>query len=77
MWNFVIWIGTSILSYLLQPTPENAKPAALSDFNVPTADPNRNFTVVFGSPWIEDPNVVWYGDLRADPIRSSGGGKGK
>lgn len=77
MFNFVIWIGTTILSYLLQPKPENAKPAALGDFNVPTADPNRSIPVVFGTVWVEDPNVVWYGDLLADPIRNSSGGKGK
>ncbi len=76
MEQFIIWIVTTALSYILAPKPEAPKPASLDDFNVPTADPERNIPVVFGTVWVEDPNTVWYGDLLAVPIRAEGG-KGK
>lgn len=68
MWNAIIWIITSVISYMAQPKPEQPKPASLSEFDVPTADPNRTIPVIFGTVWIDDPNVVWYGDLNAEPI---------
>lgn len=73
MWSFVLWVGTTIISYLLQPKPDAPTPAALDDFGIPTADPDRSIPVVFGFVLIEDPNTVWYGDLTSYPIRKDGG----
>jgi len=73
MWSFVLWIGTTILSYLLQPKPEEPSPASLGDFQVPTADSSRSIPVVFGTVLIKDPNTVWYGGLSSYPIKKSGG----
>ena len=28
--------------------------------------------VVFGTVWLRSPNVLWYGDLRAEPIKKGG-----
>jgi hypothetical protein len=72
-WNFVIQfaiaLGTAILAGLLTSRPKAAKPAALEDFSVPTADEGREIPVVFGEVWLKSPNVVWYGDLRVEDIR--------
>lgn len=65
-------VGLMILSYLLAPKPENAKPHALKDFDVPVADPEKEIVVIFGDGWLKDPNVVWYGDLGTSKIKSKG-----
>ncbi len=31
--------------------------------------------MVFGTNWIDDPNVLFYGDLRTTPIKVKGGKK--
>lgn len=67
-----IMIVSAIISYALTPKPPTPKPAALSDFDVPTAEEGRPIPVIFGTVWIKSPNVLWYGDLRATPIKSGG-----
>ena len=55
------------------PTPVQPPPAALTDFNAPTAEPGRPIPVVFGTVLLKAPNVVWYGDLGYEPVKTSGG----
>jgi hypothetical protein len=64
------WIVTATLSYLLAPKPRPPKPAALEEFDVPTADADRPIPQIFGTVYINSPNVVWYGDLRVDAIEA-------
>lgn len=71
-WTFLlIYAATFVLTELLRPKPrlEDAKPAGLGDFNVPTATEGRPVPVIWGRVLLKGPNVVWYGDLQADPIR--------
>lgn len=78
MWNFLIMVAISaIVTYALMPRSQSPqqKPAALGDFNFPTADESRSIPVVFGTVKLADPNVVWYGDLRTRAIRKRGGKK--
>lgn len=78
MWQYLVVMAISaIVTYALMPrsqTPQQ-KPAALGDFNFPTADESRAIPVVFGTVKIADPNVVWYGDLKTVAIRKKGGKK--
>ncbi|MCM2480210.1 hypothetical protein [Serpentinimonas maccroryi] len=74
-WNLFIFVVSSFLSAALAPRPPAPKPAALADIDAPTAEEGRPIPVVFGAVLIRGPNVVWYGDLVADPIHSSSGGK--
>lgn len=74
-WTVVLWVATTVISYALQPKPQNAKAAMLGDFNVPTAEEGREIPVLFGTRDIEGPNVVWYGDLRTKAIKKKGGKK--
>ena len=70
-WAFLlINIATFLLTELLRPKPniEDAKPAGLGDFNVPTATEGRAVPLIYGRVKMAGPNVVWYGDLIADPI---------
>lgn len=61
------------LTTALAPKPPEPPPAALEDFNIPTAEEGRPVPVVFGTVLITGPNVIWYGDLRTRRIKSKGG----
>lgn len=62
-----------IISAMLAPKPPDARPAAIGDFDVPTAEQDRAIPVIFGRVWITGPNVVWYGDLKVVPIKKKSG----
>lgn len=73
-WVYIIIMVVSlILSFAARPKLQHAKPPALADFDVPTAVEGREVCMVFGTVWIDDPNVLWFGDLRYTPIKASGG----
>lgn len=69
---FAVWVASLIVTTLLAPKPPKPRPAALADFEVPTADASRPIPVIFGTVWCNDPNVVNYGDLRVVPIKKGG-----
>lgn len=71
--NIGILIVSALISYALAPKPPSPKPARLKDFDIPTADEGRPIPVVFGTVRVTGSNVIWYGNLRADPIKSSAG----
>lgn len=77
--NFVFQLFLLVASYFisaaLAPKPPVPKPAALNDFDVPTAEQGRPVPVVFGTVTLTGPNVLWYGDLRTTPIKEKGGKK--
>ncbi len=74
MWVYVFVLGLSIvLSIAMRPRPQSQKPPALADFSVPTAEEGREVLVIFGEVWVDDPNVLAYGDLRTTPIKAKGG----
>jgi len=75
--RLLIGLLLSALSYALTPRPKVEKPqaASLDDFSLPTAEEGRPIPVVFGTVLITGPNVVWAGDLKADPIKKKGGKK--
>lgn len=66
----IIFIVALVLAVVLAPKPPTAKAALLEDFDVPTAEPGRPIPVVFGTYVVKAPNVVWYGDLRSEAVKS-------
>lgn len=68
--TLLLYAAMFVLSDLLSPKPkfENAKPAALGDFQVPTATEGRSLPMLWGMNQIKGPNVVWYGDLIQEAI---------
>lgn len=73
-WYYIIMLVVSLaVSLAMRPKPQNAKPPALADFSVPTAEEGRDVQVIFGENWVEDPNVLYYGNLRTTPIKAEGG----
>ncbi len=74
-WYAVVFIGAFYASYSMMPSPENARPAGFGDVTLPTAEVGREIPVLFGERDLEGPNIVWYNDFRAVPIKKSTGGK--
>jgi hypothetical protein len=72
---FIVLVVSAVISVALAPKPQQPKPAALEDFDVPVAEEGRPIPVVFGTVTLTGANVLWYGDLRTTPIRTKGGKK--
>lgn len=72
----VVSTALQILLTKAPPKPEDAKASTLKDFEFPQIKEGTAQTVIFGDVWLTDWQVLWYGNLRAEPItKSSGGGK--
>jgi len=77
MWvQIALFVINLAVSYYLRPEPpEGPDPASLEDVDAPTAEAGKPVPVLFGRRQIKAPNVVWYGDLRTQPIKKGSGGK--
>lgn len=75
VYYIVALIVSSLISYALAPKPPTPKPASITDFDVPVAEEGRPIPVVFGTVTLTGPNVLWYGDLKAVPIKEKAGKK--
>ncbi len=76
MWvQLVLFVVSALIQIALTPKQRVENAQAASDFSAPVAEEGRPIPVVFGEVLIEAPNVVWYGDIEAQPIYSGGGGK--
>lgn len=73
--QLAILVVASFVSAALAPKPPKPKPASLTDFDVPTAEEGRPIPVVFGTVWVTGPNVIDFGDLSTEAIKTSGGKK--
>ena len=72
IWAIIgIVIGLIVLSALLMPKPkiENAKAATLDQFNFPRIKEGTPITIIYGKVRQKAPTILWYGKLRAIPIR--------
>lgn len=75
MWvQVLLWVVTTLISWAMQPKPQRQKPAAMQDIQANTAENGREIGVLFGTRDVA-PNWVWYGNLKAKPIKKSGGKK--
>ncbi|QDH70838.1 hypothetical protein [Marilutibacter alkalisoli] len=74
-WYYIIMLVVSLaVSYAMRPKTQHAKPPALEDYSVPTVEEGRPVAKIYGTCWIDDPNVLWWGDVRHfPPIKASGG----
>jgi hypothetical protein len=72
----VVLIIATVLAVVLRPKPNipNLLPGQVT--NVPVAEQGKPIPVIFGTRYIRQPNVVWWGKVRPQPItRLMGGGK--
>lgn len=68
----VMLVGTA---YSIANQPKTPVPVALTldDVRAPVAEIGKEIPVVFGTRDIANANVVWYGDLRTTPVKTSSG----
>jgi hypothetical protein len=66
--TLLLYAAMAVLSDLLAPPPDDAKPAGLEDFKFPTATEGRSLPLLWGTRKIAGPNVIWYGDYLQEPI---------
>lgn len=71
--NVAILATAIIVSIILRPKPPNQKPPSLDDFQIPTADEGRPIPVIFGRVVSTGPNIVWWGDVAYQPVRTKSG----
>src|ERR1700730_14960023 len=64
--ELVLLVATTVLTALLAKSP---KASSLGTFQSPTAEEGRVIPVIFGTVLLKGANVVWYGDLKATPIK--------
>ena len=75
MWQYiVVYVISMVVARLLAPKPQTPQPGDIGD-NIPLADSGKEIPVLFGTRILSQPNVVWWGDLRTEPIYSDGGKK--
>jgi len=69
--TLLVYAAVFLLTELLRPKPnlENAKPAGLGDFQVPTAEEGRAVQIIWGTVRMNGPNIGWYGDLGTNSIK--------
>ena len=69
--ELAIIFGLVFAYALLAPKPEfqDAKPAEEDDFKFPTAEEGKPISVLFGTRRVENPNIVWWGDLNSVAIK--------
>jgi len=64
--QFFLWLASFVITdYFRESLPE-VTASGLGDFQIPTATEGRYVPLVFGTMIVQGPNVVWYGDFRAE-----------
>lgn len=72
MWvNLLIGLVLSLVSALLRPKPEPPKPNTIGDFKIPVTKEGEEVGIVYGTAWINSPQIVWYGNLATKPVKTS------
>lgn len=69
MWiTLILMVISTIVSIMFRPVPVPPAAAGFADLQVPVATAGAPIPVIFGTVLIKNPNVVWFGDLTANPI---------
>jgi hypothetical protein len=71
-WLIVYMIVAIALTYALSPKQPDPPPMSLADVDVPQIEMGKPIAVAFGEVWVDDSNIIWYGDLVTSPIYASG-----
>jgi hypothetical protein len=66
-------IANMIMAALNKPKVPQLLPSNID--NVPVAEAGKSIPVVLGRRYVRQPNVVWWGHVKAVPITVSMGGK--
>lgn len=74
MWNLIaLFLISYAIVYATRPKVDAPKPAGIDEFQLPTAEADREIPVLFGTRDLNGPNVVYYGDLAVRAIKKKAG----
>lgn len=63
---FLIQLAIALIinavAYILAPKPKGPKPEEVAQLENPTAEAGKPLSVVFGTMWVQEVNILWYGD---------------
>ncbi|HXE90477.1 MAG TPA: phage tail protein [Terriglobales bacterium] len=65
----ILFVATTAVSALLS-RQRDVEPSAAGEFQVPVAEEGKTLPVIFGTCIVRDPNVVWWGDLAKNAVKS-------
>jgi len=65
----VVMLIVAAISYHQAMRAQRMSNAMAGKVTAPTAEEGREISVLFGTRVIDAPNVVWYGDIVAEPIQ--------
>lgn len=69
-------VSATITALTTKKSPsQDAAASKLAEFQIPNITEGTAQTVVFGDVWLTSWQVLWYGDLRTEAIRSARSGK--
>jgi len=70
LFTLALFAATLVLNEYLRPKPklENARPAGLGDFRLPTVTEGRVVPLVWGRVKLDGANVTWYDDMAQESI---------
>ncbi len=71
-WFLVVFVVAFAIAYATMPKPTAPE---LGTVESPTAEAGRAIPVLFGTRWVKQTNVVWYGDIRTEAVKKKGGKK--
>lgn len=71
-WFIVVFIAAFAIAYATMPKPQAPE---LGTVDGPTAEEGRSIPVLFGTRWIKQANIVWYGDISTTAVKKKGGKK--
>lgn len=73
-WEYiVVFIIALVVCYAMQPKQTQPTPASLDDMSIPSAQPGGCIPVVFGTRLLASSNIVWYGNLKYEPVETKSG----
>lgn len=72
----ILAVVSAIALYLLRRPPrQDPPPTNLDQLEVPKAEQGDEIGRVYGTIWMTDPQVAWFGDRRAAAVKKRGGKK--
>ena len=71
-WYLVVFVAAFVIAYATMPKPQRPTVGTLT---APTAEEGRPIPVLFGSRWIAQANVVWYGNIATTAVTAESGKK--
>lgn len=75
MWvQVAILVVSMVLSYATRPKPRNVTPSPGS-VDTPVVEEGTSVRKVYGTVWVDDPQVLGFKRIGTDRIQKSGGGK--